>query len=100
VLIRIRFDVRLVTSLLKIREWDKAGFGLTITSKDSTSGSMMLGREYNSTIVDDENVYPGLLLFQKQPELPPDGNKVRCQSLVLRFNSEAGRGMSSPITPQ
>jgi hypothetical protein len=93
--------MRVVTSLLKIREWGKTGFGLTIMSKDPrASGSMLLGREYKSAIMDDETVYPGLPLFQKQRELPPDGKKVRCESLVLRFASAAGRGMFESHNPQ
>ena len=94
-------DKEVVTSQLRIQEWGRVGYGLIIKSKDSTSSSMLIGREYVTETQDDEKIYPGLPLFQNRPfELPQDGKKIWCQSLVLKFATAEDRGMWTFLNAQ
>ncbi len=81
----------LVRSLLRVRDIDT--MGLSITSRDDTRASTLIGRLYQAQKLDDETLFPGIPVFQKPPfESPQDGEMILCSALRLGFSSKVTRG--------
>ncbi|KAL2061386.1 hypothetical protein VTL71DRAFT_7659 [Oculimacula yallundae] len=79
-----------VRSLLKLRDVDS--MGLSITSRDDSRASTLIGRLYQTQKLDDETIFPGIPVFQNPPfDSPQDGEMILCSALRLGFSSKLAR---------